>query len=391
MQQTFRCPGCGSQNAVRQQFCGACGWKLQHNCPVCGGIIVPASRFCMNCGAAVGGGEPQPPVWMPQQPQWAPPLPRSRTLSAKPLLVLMLVILVLGLSGFSYWALGSTLWNSSVLPSNPQSYEQPPASPPSKSYGQPPASQPNELSLETESNFQPRESYGQPPYIKAQGERVNLVNTLNAKDVSFAELKSFILKDNTDDETYIPDVRTCGDFAEALHNNAERAGIRAAFVAIKFQDGSYPHALDGFRTTDRGLVYVDCTGKGMKTASSERGQYKNSNPCEYDKVAYIRVGKEYGVISIDRASSLQYSFFTEYASDWQKYEGMLRDYNADVQGYNKEVSGKVYYEGSSKLAAIEAWKAELAQKKQMIDELAAKLGTCWFEPMGAVESVEIYW
>ena len=70
---------------------------------------------------------------------------------------------------------------------------------------------------------------------------------------------------------------------------------------------------------------------------------------------------------------------------------MLEDYNDEVMRCNEEVSGNVYYEGSPELAAIEVWEAELAEKEQMIDELAEKLGNCWFEPLGIVETVEIYW
>ncbi|HID42535.1 MAG TPA: hypothetical protein EYP30_01960 [Archaeoglobaceae archaeon] len=44
-----------------------------------------------------------------------------------------------------------------------------------------------------------------------------------------------------------------------LHNNAEVNGIRAGFVEIDLV-GREPHALNVFNTTDRGIVFVDCTG-----------------------------------------------------------------------------------------------------------------------------------
>ena len=51
----------------------------------------------------------------------------------------------------------------------------------------------------------------------------------------------------------------CGSFAEDLHNNAEAKGIRSAFVAVHFYTG-LPHAVNAFKTVDKGLVYIDVTG-----------------------------------------------------------------------------------------------------------------------------------
>jgi hypothetical protein len=65
---------------------------------------------------------------------------------------------------------------------------------------------------------------------------------------------------------YDPAKFVCADYAERLHNNAEKAGIRAAYVIVEFstnQTFASPfgssHALNAFRTTDRGLVFVDVT------------------------------------------------------------------------------------------------------------------------------------
>ena len=57
----------------------------------------------------------------------------------------------------------------------------------------------------------------------------------------------------------------CADFAEMLHNNAEAAGWRAAYVLIRLGPSkSWPtqggHTLNAFQTPDRGLVYIDATG-----------------------------------------------------------------------------------------------------------------------------------
>ena len=135
-----------------------------------------------------------------------------------------------------------------------------------------------------------------------KGDFIVLINNKNATDPTYAQLVNFLQNDKTDQYPYIytnkilssyygtaeshvdltriqgiidgtiqaqnPDV--CGDFAERLHNDAEQAGIRCAYVSIDLSGYTDPahlgipsdsgHALDAFQTTDRGLVYVDTTG-----------------------------------------------------------------------------------------------------------------------------------
>lgn len=91
----------------------------------------------------------------------------------------------------------------------------------------------------------------------------------------------FLQQDQADKQTYNPASFTCGDFAEMLHNNAEKAGWRCAFVAIKLGPSElYPtgagHALNVFETTDRGLCYIDCTGSpGEQAGPSGRDKGVN--------------------------------------------------------------------------------------------------------------------
>ena len=47
------CAHCGSENDVRQRFCGACGAVLAEACPACGGENPGGFRFCGACGAAL--------------------------------------------------------------------------------------------------------------------------------------------------------------------------------------------------------------------------------------------------------------------------------------------------------------------------------------------------
>lgn len=135
MQQTSRCPNCGSPTAAGQRFCGACGAQLSTGCPYCGTAVNPGFRFCPNCGADLFGGMPQQPGGMPQQPGWgqqpgwAPPAARPQPSSSRSLLMIVLVILLLGLGGLAYWQFGdrlSDLFSSSPTPTTPTADITPP-------------------------------------------------------------------------------------------------------------------------------------------------------------------------------------------------------------------------------------------------------------------------
>lgn len=96
---------------------------------------------------------------------------------------------------------------------------------------------------------------------------VVLINNKNSKQISYKELKAFIKEDDTDKILYDIENFVCADYAELLHNRAEEAGITCYFVSVEFvnpiiegQEEFYGHALNAFYTTDRGLIYIDCTG-----------------------------------------------------------------------------------------------------------------------------------
>jgi hypothetical protein len=84
----------------------------------------------------------------------------------------------------------------------------------------------------------------------------------------------------------------CADFAERLHNNAELAGIRCAYVSITLVEYPDPynygissstgHACNAFQTTDRGLVYIDCTGIS-----------DNYGPDNNDRIVSVCIGEQY--------------------------------------------------------------------------------------------------
>jgi hypothetical protein len=128
-------------------------------------------------------------------------------------------------------------------------------------------------------------------YVGANGHSIELVNNPDAKNPTWEELKSFLVLDHTDNYSYIDGSFVCADFAETLHNNAEKAGIRAAWVAIDFSSGGVGHANNAFNTTDEGLVYIDDTG------IQDTAQIRNSGCCRDRRVA-VSIGSEYIAESI---------------------------------------------------------------------------------------------
>lgn len=133
----------------------------------------------------------------------------------------------------------------------------------------------------------------QPDDFPNNGKPVHLTENVSATDTTWKELKSFLLLEKTDEIPYIENFFECASFAEEVHNNAEARGIRSAFVALFFSDEFTGHALNAFHTTDKGLVYIDCS-------------------VGTDTVAYIEEEKEYGIVPLQMASSFDYSFYIRY-------------------------------------------------------------------------------
>jgi hypothetical protein len=116
----------------------------------------------------------------------------------------------------------------------------------------------------------------QPPFVGA-----DIVDYETATNPTWAQLLGFLQNDKTDQKAYVPGIYMCGDFARDVHNNAERAGIRAAYVAVEFTD--VYHALNAFKTTDRGLVFIDCSGL----------EAWESGPSNRDKTVNVELDRKY--------------------------------------------------------------------------------------------------
>ena len=74
------------------------------------------------------------------------------------------------------------------------------------------------------------------------------------KDPTYGEAIAFLNSDLTDWNEYTEDY-VCSHFSRDVCNNAEAAGLRCAFVELRFADSG--HTIIAFDTIDRGLVYFE--------------------------------------------------------------------------------------------------------------------------------------
>ncbi len=223
--------------------------------------------------------------------------------------------------------------------------------------------------------------------VGGDGEPIILIDNPGATDPTYAEMMAFIVEDPADTHDYVergPKGHVCADFAEAVHNNAEAAGIRCAWVSVDFEGDEEGHALNAFNTTDKGLVYVDCTGKEILLFPFY-GELDS-----YDKIAYVKVGKEYGLISADKATLPEYSFYELYSAEWDKYSERLESYNKEVDRYNDALGGRTSLE-EPEYSMFSRWHEELEQERRELETLEEKLGDRHWESPGTVSSIEVIW
>lgn len=134
--------------------------------------------------------------------------------------------------------------------------------------------------------------------VGGDGQPIELIENPRANNPTFAELVAFLEKDPTDQYSYIvgppKNAFVCSDFAETVHNNAEAAGIRSAWVGIDIEGETEGHAISAFETLDLGLIYIDCTGKGL---------WDESPSSSLDRRANLEKGKPYAIAALGKAKS----------------------------------------------------------------------------------------
>jgi len=219
-------------------------------------------------------------------------------------------------------------------------------------------------------------------YSELQRRYESLLNaTLRSslKDPTWEELKSFLESDKTDELEYKPQEFDCTGFAITLRDNAWRCGLRCGFVEIGLSTG-VGHNLAAFRTTDKGLIFVDCLNG--------------------DAIAYVQIGKPYGKIALKNVKSryidcsgdparfwgplnytthpypFSYSYYEEYKKRVKFYEESAKAYNEAVKKYNRG-------EGNYTYSQLQKWYENLEALREEITPV--------YEEPGIVNSIEIYW
>jgi len=280
----------------------------------------------------------------------------------------------------------------------------------------------------------------QPPYHGLNADKpVNLTNNEAATNPTWEELVSFLELDDIDKGVYGFNLRVCAEFANELHDNAEKAGIKSAWVTIEFEEIPDGHAFNAFETTDRGLVFVDCTGlvptDTIPLTSTDSNETVNRPlpPTHNDRIAYVEIGKKYGLIHFEHALSPVYGYYEDYQKEWanygtwsEEYTQAVTEYNQNLDIYNSKsasynsfldeyefkLAGRKIIEDPDEYAELSRMQDELERirlglaleavelNKELIKlsrewegliEELERLGGYKNEPLGIVSSVEIYW
>lgn len=221
------------------------------------------------------------------------------------------------------------------------------------------------------------------PELNTTDQHIIMTDYRNATDVSYENLTRFLASDNTEAHDYVYPGYTCSDFAVRLHDNAESHGIKAGIVCVVLNTTGYEnawsyldnnslyikpyasdntdrgHAFDVFNTTDRGLVYVDCTG------ILEADKVNGKQP--YDMIVYVQKGQELGELSINQSDSLDYGYYAQKESRYKAYLQSIKDFNDKVKGYNADVES---YNASyvSYQHDLDSLSSEANQYKSQLDD-----------------------
>jgi len=88
-------------------------------------------------------------------------------------------------------------------------------------------------------------------------EKLQSGNKYQLHDPTYREVANFIASDTTNEIPYDNETFDCEDYSQLINNNAESRGMRCAYVVLYFYDTNAGHAIIGFDTVDRGMVYVE--------------------------------------------------------------------------------------------------------------------------------------
>jgi len=221
------------------------------------------------------------------------------------------------------------------------------------------------------------------PSILVNGKVITLINNPDARDPTYSQLMQFLKRDLTDQNEYSENQYNCVDFAKDLHDQAESKGIKSAWVGIDFVGKDVGHALNAFNTTDHGLVFVDVTAGVLEQTPSFENNLNNKS---WDTIAYIEIGKAYGIIDIDESSGPTYDEFIVFEESCRKLMLEVEEFYADVDAYNAALINHNYSSG-----VLNKWAEDLDSWQNSISKISENFDSCGYESQGIVEKIEITW
>lgn len=232
-----------------------------------------------------------------------------------------------------------------------------------------------------------------PNYALADGDQVALTRNDKATNPTWAQVKSFMAQDQTDQIQYSLTSFVCADYAERIYDNAEARGIRTAFVVISFQDDSVPHALNAFQTTDRGLVFIDST-QPLVSVVTTPGEKEFGVVTNYDNIGYVELGQPYGIVSLSTNWGTSYQDYVAWEKALTSFKTELANYNAEIERYNARINAyNANPTSEAEYYALKSEGAQLDQESTKIDADGNRLGGFWEPPNDnvPVSTIEVYW
>ena len=119
------------------------------------------------------------------------------------------------------------------------------------------------------------------------GVEAGLGHGYTLRDPTYKEVVTFLRTDKTDKNKYDEDSYVCSHFARDVDNNAEKEGLRCAFVELRYPDGG--HSIIAFEAVDKGLIYFDPQTDERVSPVVGRRYYKCIEPKPgfyYEKPSY---------------------------------------------------------------------------------------------------------
>ena len=129
---------------------------------------------------------------------------------------------------------------------------------------------------------------------------------------------------------------------------------------------------------------MDCTG-------GQQLLWGGNTNNDWDKIAYVATGREYGLINLDVANGVTYDIYEQYKSDYQNYEAAVDDYNELYDEYTSLYWHCIFaIEIDTECYQLDSMYDELIRQEAELDRQSAELGPVW-KTLGIVENINIYW